>query len=147
MIPHHAQALEMTTMVAGRAASADLPRLAERIEVSQRDEIAQMERWLRDRGEALPEPHANHAGHDTLMPGMLNDEQLARLERASGAEFDRLFLELMIRHHRGAVTMVQELYADGGGVEPASDHFAREVEADQNIEISRMNDLLAKLAG
>ena len=145
MIPHHAQALEMTALVAGRTQSQDLPLLAERIEVSQKDEIAQMERWLSDRGVPIPTPHANHPGHDTLMPGMLNDEQLAQLESAKGAEFNRLFLQLMIRHHQGALVMVQQLYTAGGGLEPASDRFAREVNADQTIEINRMQDLLAKL--
>jgi uncharacterized protein (DUF305 family) len=84
MIPHHAQALEMTALVAGRASGADIPQLARRIEVSQRDEIAQMERWLMSRGEALLTPHANHVGHGRLMPGMLDAADLARLEAASG---------------------------------------------------------------
>ncbi len=145
MIPHHAQALEMTALVRSRSRSPDLPLLASRIEVSQRDEITQMERWLKDRGEEVPGPHLSHAGHDKLMPGMLNDEQLNQLEQAHGAEFDRLFLELMIHHHEGALTMVRELYATGGGLEPASDRFAREVNADQDIEIRRMQELLATL--
>jgi len=145
MIPHHAQALEMTALVAARHQSPDLPRLAERITISQRDEIALMQRWLTERSLAVPTPHANHAGHDTLMPGMLNDEQLRDLANARGAAFDRLFLELMIRHHQGALTMVAELYATGGGGEPATDRFARDVNADQNIEIRSMQDLLGRL--
>jgi uncharacterized protein (DUF305 family) len=147
MIPHHAQALEITALVGGRGESRDLPLLAQRIEISQRDETAQMERWLKERGEQIPSPHGSHAGHDELMPGMLNDEQLSRLRQARGATFDRLFLELMIRHHEGALAMVRELYATGGGLEPASDRFAREVNADQSIEIGRMQQLLAKLNG
>jgi len=146
MIPHHAQALEMTALVAGRASGADIPQLAQRIEISQRDEIAQMERWLMSRGEALPTPHANHVGHGGLMPGMLDATELAALAAARGAAFDKLFLELMIRHHRGALTMVEELYAVGGGIEPASDRFAREVNADQNIEIQRMQEMLGELS-
>lgn len=146
MIPHHAQALEMTALVAGRSAGAEIPLLAERIRVSQTDEIAQMQRWLTDRKLPMPAPHSSHPGHDQLMPGMLNDEQLGELEQARGVAFDRLFLELMIHHHRGAVTMAETLYANGGGVEPESDRFAREVIADQNIEISRMQDLLASLS-
>jgi uncharacterized protein (DUF305 family) len=142
MIPHHAQALEMTALVADRSASPDLPLLARRIEVSQRDEIAQMERWLMARGEALPAAHADHRG----MPGMLSASELAALTAARGTAFDRMFLELMIRHHRGAITMVDELYAAGGGIEPASDQFAREVNADQTIEIRRMQELLADLS-
>jgi uncharacterized protein (DUF305 family) len=145
MIPHHAQALEMTALVKGRGGSPDLPLLAERIEISQRDEIALMQRWLAERGEEISAPHASPAGHHDLMPGMLNDEQLGQLKQARGAEFDRIFLESMIHHHQGALTMVQELYATGGGLEPASDRFAREVTADQSIEIRRMQDLLAQL--
>ena len=126
MIPHHAQALEMTALVAGRSASPELPPLAGRITTSQRDEIAQLQRWLTERGLAVPAPHASHPGHDQLMPGMLNDAQLESLRRARGTEFDRLFLDLMIRHHQGALAMVRELYATGGGLEPASDRFARD---------------------
>jgi uncharacterized protein (DUF305 family) len=143
MIPHHAQALEMTALVAGRTDSTDIPRLAQRIELSQRDEIAQMQRWLMARGEALPTPHAGHGGHGGLMPGMLDVTELARLSAARGPAFDKLFLELMIRHHQGAITMVDELYRAGGGVEPTADRFAREVNADQSIEIRRMQDMLA----
>jgi uncharacterized protein (DUF305 family) len=145
MIPHHWQALEMTALVAGRGASREVSLLAKRIEISQRDEIALMQRWLEERGEEVTGPHANHAGHDQLMPGMLNDEQLGQLEQARGAAFDRLFLQLMIRHHQGALTMAQQLYAMGGGLEPASDRFAREVNADQSIEIRSMQGLLARL--
>jgi uncharacterized protein (DUF305 family) len=145
MIPHHAQALEMTALVAGRTTNNDLRLLAERIELSQEEEIARMREWLTVRGLPVPEPHANHAGHDQLMPGMLNDEQLRQLEQARGGEFDRLFLEFMIYHHQGAITMANELYARGGGLEPESDRFAREVIADQSIEISRMQQMLAQL--
>ncbi|MEV4544772.1 DUF305 domain-containing protein [Micromonospora echinaurantiaca] len=147
MIAHHAQALEMIALVPDRAASREVSLLARRIETSQRDEIAQMQRWLTERGERVPGPHAHHAGHDAVMPGMLTPQQLSRLGRARGAEFDRLFLDLMIRHHDGALTMVEQLYAAGGGLEPASDRFAREVNADQAIEIRSMQKLLAKLSG
>jgi uncharacterized protein (DUF305 family) len=143
MIPHHEQALRMTALVASRGAGADVVRLATRIELSQREEILQMRRWLTERGEAVPS--TGHAGHDASMPGMLTDAQLARLERSRGAEFDRAFLQLMIQHHEGALTMVRELYAGGGGLEPASDRFAREVNADQTIEIGRMRAMLAAL--
>ncbi|MFC7244932.1 DUF305 domain-containing protein [Catellatospora aurea] len=146
MIPHHRQALEMTALVAGRSRSTEIAQLAERITISQQDEIALMERWLTDRREALPSPHANHVGHGELMPGMLDQSDLTRLADADGPAFDRLFLDYMIRHHQGAVTMVDQLYQAGGGVEPASDRLAREVNADQQIEIRRMKELLAKLA-
>ncbi len=144
MIAHHAQALEMTALVETRTESADLPLLAERITVSQEAEIELMEYWLTDRGEEVPDT-ATHQAHD-LMPGMATADQLAELERARGAAFDRLFLERMIAHHQGALVMVDELYAAGGGLEPAADLFARHVGADQTIEITRMEELLASLA-
>jgi uncharacterized protein (DUF305 family) len=148
MIPHHAQALEMTALVDGRSRSADLPLLAERIEASQQTEIDQMEAWLTERNEEIPAAHDHHGGHDReLMPGMLTEDQLAQLAATRGAEFDRLFLEFMIYHHQGALVMVQQLYATGGGLEPASDRYAREVNADQNIEIGRMQTMLAEHTG
>ena len=135
---HHAQALEMTALVDERTDSDDLPLLAERISLSQDAEIALIEQWLTERGEEI-EP-ADHAEHE-LMPGMATPEQLAELEATRGPAFDALFLDLMIAHHQGALVMVHDLYAAGGGLEPAIDHFAREVEADQTIEIARMTDL------
>jgi len=147
MIPHHAQALEMTALVDGRTGNTDLSLLAERIEASQLTEIDQMEAWLTERQEEVPAGHDHHSGQPELMPGMLTDDQLAQLTAARGAEFDRLFLEFMIRHHQGALVMVQQLYAAGGGIEPASDRFAREVTADQNIEIRRMETMLADRTG
>jgi len=143
MIVHHAQALAMTSLVDSRTDSEDLPLLAQRISASQQAEMALIEQWLTDRGE--PVTAADHA-HE-LMPGMATPEQLADLDSARGDEFDALFLDLMIAHHQGALTMVDELYAAGGGLEPAADHFARGVEADQSIEIERMNDMrLARAA-
>ncbi|MEQ4303700.1 DUF305 domain-containing protein [Plantactinospora sp. B6F1] len=145
MIAHHAQALEMTALVADRAESPEVLLLAGRIQTSQRDETTQMQRWLAERGAEVPGPHSRHAGHDAAMPGMLTPEQMGRLRQARGREFDRLFLDFMIRHHNGALTMVQQLYAAGGGLEPAADRFAREVDADQTIEIRSLRELLTKL--
>ena len=139
MLVHHGQALAMTALVDERTDSEDVPLLAERITVSQEAEIALIEQWLTDRGEEVPDP-TDHATHER-MPGMATPEQLAALENASGPAFDALFLELMIAHHQGALTMVDELYTAGGGIEPAADAFAREVEADQTIEIGRMTDM------
>ncbi|MCW3845029.1 DUF305 domain-containing protein [Micromonospora yasonensis] len=145
MIPHHAQALEMTALLQGRTTNPDVTLLAKRIDVSQRDEIERMQRWLTERSVPSTGPNGGHAGHDKLMPGMLTAEQLNQLKQARGAEFDRLFLTFMIRHHQGALAMVEELYSTGGGLEPASDQFAREVNADQSIEIQRMQEMLAKM--
>lgn len=141
MIDHHAQAIRMTSLVGERTESTDLPLFAERLEISQQDEIALMEKWL----EAREETEASH-GHDGhLMPGMLTEEQFAELEAASGADFDRLFVEYMIYHHVGAIQMVEELLAGGGGQEPELYQLISHIDADQRIEINRMQGLLAEL--
>lgn len=146
MIGHHEQALVMTAMVPGRTEARGLRLLAERIDVSQRDEIEMMRQWLRRRGQPLPDTgaHAHHAtAGDTLMPGMLTAEEIARLRAATGREFERLFLTYMIRHHEGAITMVRQLFATpGGGQESETYSFAADVEADQRAEIERMRRML-----
>ncbi|MGH7573168.1 MAG: DUF305 domain-containing protein [Gemmatimonadota bacterium] len=138
MIVHHAQALAMTDLVADRTDSEALQKLARRIEVSQKDEIAMMERWLDASGESAPERHH----HDPLMPGMLTEEELVRLAAATGDEFDRLFLEYMIRHHEGALVMVADLFSGGGGQEAEVFRIASNVDADQRAEIARMRGML-----
>ncbi len=146
MIGHHAQALEMTVLVPTRTAREDMKLLAKRIEVSQEDEINMMRDWLRQRQQPLPDPHAHHAPGATLMPGMLTAEEMARLAAASGDEFDRLFLEGMIKHHAGALTMVTELFATpSAGQEADIFAFASDVDADQRMEIDRMGALLATI--
>jgi uncharacterized protein (DUF305 family) len=143
MLAHHAQALEMTALRAARSSSEDLRLMALRIELSQADEIKMMQEWLKARGEALPDAHADHAGHGALMPGMLTPEELARLRGSAGAGFDRLFLELMIKHHLGAIQMVDELFATAGaGQESDMFAFASDVVDDQRIEIERMAAML-----
>jgi len=155
MIGHHQQALEMTALVPDRSARPDVRLMSERIDVSQRSEIERMHQWLRARrlvaDSAAHHAHAGHAavggahaGHGAAvghagMPGMATPEEMARLAAASGAEFDRLFLELMIRHHEGALVMVAELFgSQGGGQDPAIYAIASEVDADQRMEIDRM---------
>lgn len=139
MIPHHAQALEMTGLISERTANQQIRRLAQRIEISQRDEIARMRRWLETRGEPVPGEHH----HGALMPGMLTEEEMARLSAARGAKFDRLFLELMIHHHEGALVMVDELFTtDGAGQETEIFLFASHVDSDQRAEIARMRSML-----
>jgi uncharacterized protein (DUF305 family) len=150
MIHHHAQALRMTALVPKQSAAAELPVLAERMDLTQTAEIEQMQRWLSDRGQDVPvlhkaHHHAHGVGAGLMMPGMLTEAQLRLLERTRGKKFDELFLTFMIHHHQGALTMVRELYAANGGRESESDAFARHVEADQRIEIDRMQDLLARL--
>ncbi len=143
MIGHHAQAVEMTDLLKTRTTSDDMKLLALRIEVSQNDEIRFMQRWLASRGEPVPGPHAHHAPGATLMPGMLSAADMARLTAARGVEFDKLFLEYMIRHHQGALVMVDELFAsDGAGQEGDIHAFASDVVADQQMEIDRMSGML-----
>lgn len=147
MIHHHQQALTMTALVDERAGRSDLPLLAERMDVSQRDEIAQLETWLTARGEDVPDEHGEHGDTAELMPGMLTADQLAQLEGASGTDFDALFLQYMIGHHEGAVMMVEQLLTEGlGGQEPQVFQLAQHVESDQQVEIARMKSLLAELA-
>ena len=146
MIGHHAQALEMTTLLPSRTSREDMRLLARRIELSQADEIRLMERWLEARGQAVPAAHAHHGADAVLMPGMLTAEEMDRLSAAQGQEFDLLFLRFMIKHHDGALTMVNDLLAtDGAGQEPEIFAFASDVDADQRIEIDRMSALLAEL--
>jgi uncharacterized protein (DUF305 family) len=147
MSGHHGQALVMSALVANRTAREVFHSMAERIRLSQESEIAQMQRWLDSRGEPLPAADANtHAamGHGELMPGMLTQDELRQLENARGNAFERLFLELMIKHHEGALKMVKDLYATpGAGQEPELFMLASDVDADQTAEIRRMRALLA----
>jgi uncharacterized protein (DUF305 family) len=151
MIAHHGQALEMVALIPGRTNRADFRLLGERIAVSQRDEIALMRRWLRARGEAVPDsgsPHMHHEGMDGMMPGMLTPAEMTALAASSGAEFERLFLVSMIKHHQGALMMVGELFGSRGAAqEPETFAFANDVDADQRAEIGRMQALLGTLTG
>ena len=153
MIGHHAQALVMSGFAPENDASPTIQTLCRRIISAQRDEIALMQSWLRDRDLEVPEIHIEdghlmihgpeHAMH---MPGMLSEEQLAELGQARGRDFDRLFLEYMIMHHKGAVTMVLDLFATDGA---AQDDFvfklASDIQADQGSEIDRMQKMLEAL--
>jgi uncharacterized protein (DUF305 family) len=146
MILHHAQALEMTALRPSRSMREDMRLLALRLELSQADEIAMMQQWLNARGEPAPDAHAHHGDHATLMPGMLTAEEMRRLADATATGFDRLFLELMIKHHEGAILMVEDLFATpGAGQESEIFAFASDVVDDQRIEIARMAALLQEL--
>ncbi len=153
MLPHHQQALEMTALVEDRAADPDLAQLAERIEVSQQDEIALLEKWLSQRGEMVSGMHGGHGGHGGHgdqgghqdMPGMLTPAQLDQLARSKGERFDRLFLQGMIRHHEGAVVMVETLLTGGeGGQESEVFQLASHIGTDQQVEIAAMKKRLGR---
>ena len=144
MIVHHAQAVRIAAWAPTHGASPAVQRLCERIVVGQEDEIAILTRWLVERGEPVPDP--THAGHAMSMPGMLTGEQLAQLDGARGPAFDRLFLTLMIAHHRGALVMVDQLRGSyGAGQDQTVFRIASDVHADQSTEIRRMQQIIASL--
>jgi uncharacterized protein (DUF305 family) len=143
MIGHHQQAVEMVALIPTHSTRQDMQLLGKRIDLSQQDEMKMMRRWLEVRGKEVPSEHAMHMHGATLMPGMLTPEEMATLEAAKGTEFDRLFLEGMMKHHGGAITMVNELFAaPGAGQEVEIFSFASDVDADQRMEIDRMGAML-----
>lgn len=153
MIGHHAQAIAMSRLAPTHGASPAVRRLADRIINAQEDEIATMQRWLADRRQVVPAATAgpmtmmmDGMAHEMLMPGMLTAQQMAQLDRATGPEFDRLFLTGMIRHHRGATSMVRDLFATPAAAQDeVVFKFANDVNVDQTTEIARMEGMLATL--
>nr|WP_062337153.1 DUF305 domain-containing protein [Herbidospora sakaeratensis] len=146
MIPHHGQALRMTSLVPTRTKNRDVTLIAQRISSTQEDEMTQMRKWLTSRGQEVPSAEHGH-GAGALMPGMLTEDQFDRLEKAKDGEFDRLFTQFMIGHHMGALEMVDTLFAADGGQETETYVFATHVDSDQRIEIDRMQQLLAGMGG
>ena len=153
MIGHHAQAIAIAAWAPTHDASPSIRILAERIINAQQDEIATMQQWLRARRQPVPEASArgmkmmmDGVEHVMPMPGMLTEDQLKQLDQAKGKEFDRLFLTLMIQHHRGAVSMVSDLFSSyGAGLDETVFKFASDVNVDQVTEIDRMQKMLAAL--
>lgn len=166
MIGHHAQAIMISRWVPTHGADSSMRILAARIINAQTDDITLMRNWLRDRGRPVPsvdangvvtppkaDPNDEHAGHDMgamghTMAGMLSAEQLAELDAAHGEAFEILFLQRMINHHRGAVSMVQTLIrSEGAALDETVFRFAAEVEVDQSTEIRRMLHMLLEKGG
>jgi uncharacterized protein (DUF305 family) len=151
MIAHHAQALLMAGWAESHGASPAVMTLTARITNAQKDEITGMQKWLRDRHQPVPapDPHGmmmnmNGMQHEMLMPGMLTESQLKQLDDARSKEFDRLFLTFMIQHHRGAVTMVNNLFETYGAAQDITVYkLASDISADQTTEIERMQKMLA----
>ncbi len=152
MIGHHAQAIAMSHMAPTHGASASVLRLAERIINAQQDEIVTMQNWLRDRNQPLPDsvyhmdmkmdmamPGMAGMHHDALMPGMLTPEQMKQLDSSEGPSFDRHFLTFMMQHHKGALSMVRDLFNSyGAAQDELVFKFANDVNVDQTTEIARM---------
>ncbi|HWZ29278.1 MAG TPA: DUF305 domain-containing protein [Gemmatimonadales bacterium] len=150
MIGHHAQAVLMAGWAVSHDASPTLQTYCRKVVVSQRDEIHLMTRWLDEHHEPLPDSTLMYGRSmpgmgPMLMPGMLTAAELARLDSARGPDWDRLFLEDMIRHHQGAITMVQQLFNTPGGGKGLVFQFATDVSADQTAEIGRMRQMLMTL--
>ena len=150
MVPHHAQAVIMAGWAPSHGARADVQRLCARIVAAQSSEIGMMRAWLRERGQVVPDSNAtrhvmrmNGQVHEMMMPGMLSDEEMAALGAARGSAFDRLFLTGMIRHHRGAIEMVNDLLKHGdAGHDETVFRFANDVVSDQSAEILLMMRML-----
>lgn len=150
MIGHHAQAVLMAGWAESHGASTTVQTYCRKVVVSQRDEIGLMKRWLQDHHEPLPDSTLMYGRSmpgmgPMLMPGMLTAAQLAQLDSARGPDWDRLFLEDMIRHHQGAIEMVRQLFNTPGGGKGIVFQFATDVSADQTAEITRMRQMLITL--
>jgi uncharacterized protein (DUF305 family) len=155
MIMHHAQAVEMTALINSRTENKELRLLGARISHSQAEEIKFMEHWLQARGQPttmpmhqtgdMNMPGMDMSKHETLMPGMLTKAQMDALRNAKGKEFDRLFLEGMIQHHSGALTMVKDLFdTAGAGQDAVLFNFATDVDSGQRAEIRIMQNMLGQ---
>jgi uncharacterized protein (DUF305 family) len=150
MIMHHAQAVEMTALIASHTENKELRSLGARISSSQSDEIKLMQRWLAARGERISVDMpgmdmSRHSSHQQLMPGMLTPEQMSALGKAKDAEFDHLFLTGMIQHHDGALTMVKDLFDTAGAGQDADVfNFATDADNTQRAEIKIMQSMLDK---
>ena len=144
MIGHHLQAIDMVGYINTNSQNEDLKKLGLRIQVSQEDEIKMMQDWLKARGAEVPGAHAHHTG--PMMPGMLSPEEMTRLAAARGVEFDRQFLNGMLKHHNGALIMVDNLFATPGAAQDSDIYaFASDVIADQRMEMDRMAVMLKEL--
>ena len=151
MIQHHAQALAMVDMTRGRDLDPEVAALTEEIRAAQTPEIEQMSDWLQSWDEPVPATSRDHAnsedgGHGMDMgdmPGMMTEEEMSQLEGASDAEFEAMWLEMMIAHHEGAVEMAQQEQSEGSFA-PAID-LAADIESSQTEEIETMQQLLDRL--
>ena len=147
MIIHHYQAFLMSEMAPARTNNQTILDLAGRIDISQTDEIDFMKNWLVDRGQSIPDPSMDDMMHHHKMMGMATPEQMMQLEASNSTDFDRLYLNLMIKHHDGAIEMVDRLNEfPGSAYDPQLYEFVTDLENDQAVEIERMNGILISLS-
>jgi len=154
MIMHHSQAVDMVALLRTRAQSKELRSLADRIRISQTDEIKYMKQWLEERGQPsemdmgdMSSMSAEDMKHMSmpLMPGMLTPQQMDALAKASGRNFDHLFLTGMIQHHTGALIMVEDLFnTAGAGQDSVLFDFATDIDNTQRAEIRIMQGMLSR---
>ena len=146
MIPHHEQAVEMAEMARRHASTPEVKNLADKIEAAQGPEIATMKEWLKEWSEDDSDDsmggmdHGSDHSADRGMPGMMSDEDMAALDRATGAAFDQMFLTMMIEHHNGAIEMAKTEQSKGKNSDAKA--LAKKIEADQSTEIAQMKRLL-----
>ena len=143
MIPHHQQAVQMARMAGDQATTPEVKKIATAIKSAQDPEIKQMSGWLSSWGKPVPSP--NHSGHGMSepMPGMMSEEEMSELSKAKGSMFDRMWIQLMIKHHQGAVAMAKTEQTNGK--DPASIALAKKIETAQTAEIATMQRLLGRL--
>lgn len=142
MIPHHQQAVQMASMAGYQATASELKQLATAIKAAQDPEIKLMSGWLTTWGKPVPSPE--HGGHGPgEMPGMMTEEQMSELGKQNGSMFDRMWIQMMIKHHQGAVTMAKA--EQTAGKDPAATALAKKIETDQTREIATMKRLLGQL--
>lgn len=148
MIPHHGQAVQMADMALATSTNPKIQALAEQIKAAQSPEIEQMTTWLTDWDQSVPDPNAmmddnmDHSG-GMMMSGMMSAADMARLENATGTDFDRMFLEMMVLHHEGAIEMAEQQLAEGKN--QAVKDLSQAVITGQQAEIEEMNALIAAL--
>lgn len=143
MIPHHQQAIQMAEMAGRKATTPEVKKLAAAIKAAQGPEIQQLSSWLTAWGKPIPSP--KHGGHDMSepMPGMMTEDEMSQLGNSTGSMFDRMWTEMMIKHHQGAVTMAKAEQTKGKNAQAIA--LAKKIETDQNSEIATMQRLLGRL--
>jgi uncharacterized protein (DUF305 family) len=146
MIPHHEQAVQMSQMASNQAQSAEVKNLADDIAAAQGPEIDTMTQWLKDWGQDAPSDHMDHEdmGHGSSdeLPGMMDADDMGKLGRAHGGDWDHMFLTMMIDHHEGAIEMAKTEQADGQNADAVA--LAKKIEAAQTTEIAQMKDMLKR---
>jgi uncharacterized protein (DUF305 family) len=144
MIPHHQQAVEMAELAEKQASDKEIKELAAKIKAAQDPEIQTMQGWLTEWGKPLPSPSMDDMpGMDHGMPGMMSEDDMKQLEGAKGAAFDKMFVQMMIAHHNGAIDMAKTEQTQGAN--PQVKELAKTIETSQQAEVEQMQKILDRL--